>query len=153
MDDEPIKLSDKTAVGLPLKNLVGLLIVASLATSAFFSVDQRINEINIRVTLAQSRLDKVADFTEQLERGNVSTSASQEAFLILEHLTRQLDELSVAVSKATSERNHVVSQNQVQELSLAFLQKRIDTIEEKLERSVDGLRTNILKIERTSESP
>ena len=73
MDDEPIKLSDKTAVGLPLKNLVGLLIVAALATSAFFSVDQRINEINIRVTLAQSRLDKVADFTEQLERGNVST--------------------------------------------------------------------------------
>ena len=82
----------------------------------------------MRLTLMRAEVDSNSEFSEQLQRGEISTASSQEMYLLLEHTSRQLG----ALEKAVAEGN-AVSINKQQELTLKFLGDRVNTLEAKLE--------------------
>ena len=47
-------LSEKTEIGLPLKNLIGLLGVAVTTAWAYFGIIERLNNIETRATLCEA---------------------------------------------------------------------------------------------------
>tara|TARA_R100000808_G_C2117487_1_gene129697 strand:+ start:276 stop:737 length:462 start_codon:yes stop_codon:yes gene_type:complete len=139
-DEQPISLSERTSVGLPLKNLIAIGFLISAGTYAFFGIEERLNQLDMRLTLTQASVDANSQFSEELQRGTVSTSASQEAFLILEHVSRQVAVLEKLQSEATAARNEAASNAKQNALGVSFLAQRLDTLEAKHERSIESLR-------------
>ena len=118
-DEGTVKLSDKTNVGLPLRNLIGLASAVAIGTWAWFGLQEKLNQHDMRIQLMRAEVDSNSEFSQQLQRGEISTASSQEMYLLLEHTSRQLSalEMSVADGKA-------VSINKQQELTLKFLGDR-----------------------------
>jgi biopolymer transport protein ExbB/TolQ len=74
-------LSDKTEIGLPLKNLLSLLGVTATAVWAYFGIIERLNNIETRQTLFEADLVKAAD----------QTPVDQEQFMLLEFVSGQVE--------------------------------------------------------------
>ena len=73
-------LSDKTEIGLPLKNLIGLIVATAAAVYGYFGVIERLNNIETRQTLFEADLVKAAD----------QTPVDQEQFMLLEFVSGQV---------------------------------------------------------------
>ena len=142
-DEKPISLSERTSVGLPLKNLIAIGLAISAGTYAFFGIEERLNQLDMRLTLTQASVDANSQFSEELQRGTVSTSASQEAFLILEHLAKQVVVLEKLKTEATADRNETSSNAKQNALAVSFLAQRLDTLEAKHERAIESLRDRL----------
>lgn len=132
-EDGLVKLSDKTNVGLPLRNLIGLASAVAIGTWAWFGLQERLNQHDMRLTLMRAEVDSNSQFSEQLQRGEISTASSQEMFLLLEHTAGQLNALEKEISE-----DKAASINKQQELTLNFLSGRVDSLEGKLEALRDN---------------
>ena len=139
-DDKTISLSERTSVGLPLKNLLFIGVAVASATYTFYGLKESLNQLDLRLTLNQASVDANSLFIQELQRGTVSTSASQEAFLILEHLAKQVVVLEKAQTEATADRNETSSNAKQNALAVSFLAQRLDTLEAKHERAIESLR-------------
>jgi len=133
-EEQALNISDRTSVGLPLKNLVSIAAAIALGTWAFFGLQERLNQHDMRLTLMRAEVDSNSEFSEQLQRGEISTASSQEMFLLLEHTAGQLNALEKTISEGKA-----VSINKQQELSLNFLSGRVSTLEAKIESIRDKL--------------
>jgi hypothetical protein len=129
-----LEVSDKSTVGLPLRNLIGLASAVAVGTWAWFGTMERLNQHDMRLTLMRAEVDSNSEFSEQLQRGEISTASSQEMFLLLEHTSRQLQAVEVKISEGKA-----VSINKQQELTLKFLGDRVNTLEAKIESLRDKL--------------
>jgi hypothetical protein len=138
--EDSVSFSDKTNVGLPLRNLIGLASAVAIGTWAWFGTMERLNQHDMRLTLMRAEVDNNSLFSEELARGTVSTSASQEAFLILEHLAKQVVVLEKLQTEATAARNETSSNAKQNALAVSFLAQRLDTLEAKHERAIESLR-------------
>ena len=139
-DDKTISLSERTSVGLPLKNLLFIGVAVASATYTFYGLKESLNQLDLRLTLNQASVDANSLFIQELQRGTVSTSASQEAFLILEHLAKQVVVLEKLKTEATADRNETSSNAKQNALAVSFLAQRLDTLEAKHERAIESLR-------------
>lgn len=74
-------LSDKTEIGLPIKNLLGLIGATATAVWAYFGVIERLNNIETRQTLFEADLVKKAS----------QTPVDQEQFMLLEFISGQVE--------------------------------------------------------------
>jgi hypothetical protein len=127
-EEKSVQLSDKTSVGLPLRNLIAIGLAISAGTYAFFGIEERLNQHDMRLTLMRAEVDSNSQFSEQLSRGEISTASSQEMYLLLEHTSKQLNALEQQISD-----DKAASINKQQELTLNFLSGRVDSLEGKIE--------------------
>ena len=74
-------LSEKTEIGLPLKNLIGLIVATAAAVYGYFGIIERLNTIETRQTLFEADLVKAAD----------QTPVDQEQFMLLEFISGQVE--------------------------------------------------------------
>ena len=88
----------------------------------------------MRIQLMRAEVDSNSEFSQQLQRGEISTASSQEMYLLLEHTSRQLSALEKAVAEGKA-----VSINKQQELTLKFLGDRVNTLEAKIENIRDKM--------------
>ena len=132
--DAPVNISDRTQIGLPLRNLIGLACATAIGTWAWFGLQERLNQHDMRLTLMRAEVDSNSEFSQQLQRGEISTASSQEMYLLLEHTSRQLQAVEVSISEGKA-----VSVNKQQELTINFLSSRVDSLEAKLEMTRDKL--------------
>ena len=133
-ESDTVKLSDKTNVGLPLRNLIGLASAVAIGTWAWFGLQEKLNQHDMRIQLMRAEVDSNSEFSQQLQRGEISTASSQEMYLLLEHTSRQLSALEKSVADGKA-----VSINKQQELTLKFLGDRVNTLEDKIENLRDKL--------------
>ena len=77
-------LSEKTEIGLPLKNLIGLLGATATAVWAYFGIIERLNNIETRATLFEAGLVKNAS----------QIPIDQEQFMLLEFVSGQVEKVS-----------------------------------------------------------
>ena len=64
-------LSDKTEIGLPLKNLIGLLGVTITAAWAYFGIIERLNNIETQGKLMIVDVEKNTEFRIKWPRGEM----------------------------------------------------------------------------------
>ena len=129
-----VRFSDKTSVGLPLRNLIGLASAVAVGTWAWFGLQEKLNQHDMRIQLMRAEVDSNSEFSQQLQRGEISTASSQEMYLLLEHTSRQLSALEKSVAEGKA-----VSINKQQELTLKFLGDRVNTLEDKIENIRDKM--------------
>ena len=127
------KLNENTEVALPLRNIISMVAAASLATWAYFGLIERLNTLETNQTMMRSDLEQNTEFRIKWPRGEMgSLPADSEQFMLIEHLANELDDLSTQIDEGKA------PYDQQQKLTLEFYEKRLNALEENLEKMRNG---------------
>jgi succinate dehydrogenase/fumarate reductase flavoprotein subunit len=85
-------ISDKTEIGLPLKNLIGLLGAVATAVWAYFGIIERLNNIETQGKLMVADVEKNTEFRIKWPRGEMgSLPADAQQDMLIEFMSSQVE--------------------------------------------------------------
>ena len=137
-EEESFNVSSTTKIGMPLRNLLAIVGSVAAGVLGYSELENRIGDIETSQTLMAASLESVSKWSDSLQTGETSTSATQELFLLLEVTSSQLDALEKQIIEGKA-----VSINQQQELTLGYLVERLSILEAKIESSSAKLESKI----------
>ena len=128
------ELDDNTRFAMPVRNLISLVVAVAFGLWAWFGVIERLNKIETQAILVQADLIKNTEFRIKWPRGDLGTTpADSEQFMLIEHLAGEFEKLSDEID--TGKAPH----DQQQALTLEFYEKRITSLETRIELLRDQL--------------
>jgi methyl-accepting chemotaxis protein len=93
-------ISDKTAISMPMRNLLAILSATAIGVYAFFGIQEKLNSLQTRVTLFEADLTKNTEFRIKWPRGELgSLPADSEQFMLIEHMAGQMDKMSTQLEE------------------------------------------------------
>ena len=137
-----LDISDQTAVSMPMKNLIAIVIAVAVGGWAYFGVIERLNNLETKTTLSEKDLEqaeeriwgdleKNTEFRIKWPRGEMgSLPADSEQFMLIEHIAGQLDKIQ--------ERMEAMLNNGV---NIKRLQEDVKALSDDVEKLKDGQRT------------
>ena len=135
------KLNDGTEVALPLRNIISMIAVTSIATWAYFGIVERLNGLETTQTMMKSDLNFNTEFRIKWPRGEMgSLPADSEQFMMIEHLAEELEKLTTEIESGEAPFD------QQQKLQIDFMLKRIEALEEAHEK----IRNDIMDLIHTN---
>tara|TARA_B100000686_G_C16367946_1_gene751081 strand:+ start:184 stop:654 length:471 start_codon:yes stop_codon:yes gene_type:complete len=137
-DEDSLNVSSNTKIGMPLRNLIAIVGSVAAGVLGYSELENRIGDIETSQTLMAASLESVSKWSDSLQTGETSTSATQELFLLLEVTSSQLDALEKQIIEGKA-----VSINQQQELTLGYLVERMSALEAKIESNSAKLESKI----------
>ena len=132
--DDVVALSDKTNVGMPVRNLIGLIGAVCVGAWGYFGVLERLNVVETNQILMSADVTKNSTFTEKWPRGELGAlPADAEQFMLIEHLSGEFEKLldNIESGNAPFDRQ--------QALTLDFYRQRIEALEGKVETLKDKM--------------
>ena len=87
-------ISDKTEIGLPIKNLIGLIGGTAVAVWAYFGIIERLNNIETQGKLMVANVEKNTEFRIKWPRGEMgSLPADAQQDMLIEFISTQLESI------------------------------------------------------------
>ena len=127
------KISENTELQMPLRNIISMVIAASVATWAYFGLIERLNQIETNITMMQDDLGQNTEFRIKWPRGEMgSLPADSEQFMLIEHIAGELEGLQKLIESGNA------PYDQQQKLTLEFYEKRITNLEAHIEKLRNG---------------
>ena len=127
-----MKLSDNTAISMPMRNLLSILAAVGIGVWAYFGIIERLNNVETQSTLMKSDLEKAVEFSIRWPRGELgSLPADSEQFLLIESLLTDVEDIQSEIKES---RHNAVNINR--------LQKDVEKILEQIEILKDKVRNN-----------
>ena len=85
-------ISDKTEIGLPIKNLIGLIGGTAVAVWAYFGIIERLNNIETQGKLMVADVEKNTEFRIKWPRGEMgSLPADAQQDMLIEFISSQVE--------------------------------------------------------------
>ena len=127
-----MKLSDSTAISMPMRNLLSILAAVGIGVWSYFGIVERIGKLETDNTLMKSDLEKAVEFSIRWPRGELgSLPADSEQFLLIESLLTDVEDIQTEIKES---RHNAVNINR--------LQKDVEKILEQIEVLKDKVRNN-----------
>ena len=127
-----LDISDKTAVSMPMRNLLAILSATAVGVWAFFGVQERLKTLETRVTLSESDLTKNTEFRIKWPRGEMGQlPADNEQYMLLEFLSGQTESIQEEMESMMSNT-----------VNIDFLKKQVMKLQEDVEKLKDKVRNN-----------
>ena len=127
-----MKVSDNTAISMPMRNLLSILGAVAVGVWAYFGVIERINSIENDNVLIKKDLDQAVEFSIKWPRGELgSLPADSEQFLLIESLLGDVEYIQLEIKES---RHNAVN--------IDRLQKDVDKILEAIDLLKDKVRSN-----------
>jgi len=120
-----MKISEDTNIGLPLRNLIGLISAIVIGAWFSFGVIERLNQLETKNQL----------FEQDLLAASKQLPIDQEQFMLLEHIAEQVEKL---------EQNQ--EQNMTNKVNIERLQSDVERLRIDTEKLKDSVRANIGKL-------
>ena len=125
-------VSDKTAISMPMRNLLAILSATAVGVWAFFGIQERLNTLETRVTLSESDLTKNTEFRIKWPRGEMGQlPADNEQYMLLEFLSSQTESIQEEMESMMSNT-----------VNINFLKKQVEKLQEDVEKLKDKVRNN-----------
>ena len=87
-----VDVSDKTAISMPMRNLLSILAAVGIGVYAYFGIQERLNNVETRNTLMEADLTKNTEFRIGWPRGDMGAlPADAQQDLLIEFLSGQLE--------------------------------------------------------------
>ena len=87
-------ISDKSAVAMPIKNLIGIVGSVAVGVWAYFGIIERINNLETNYKLIATDIEKNIEFRIKWPRGELgSLPADSQQFMLIEHMAGQLENI------------------------------------------------------------
>ena len=116
-----MKISDNTAISMPMRNLIALIIAVGIGIFAYSDLTQRITELETARQLMEADLLKKAE----------QTPVDQEQYMLLEFLSGQFETME-------KEIQFIVSNN----INIDFLKNQVEKMQTDVETLKDKVRNN-----------
>ena len=127
-----MKLSDNTAISMPMRNLLSILAAVGIGVWAYFGIIERLNTLETDNTLMKSDLEKAVEFSIKWPRGELgSLPADSEQFLLIESLLTDVEDIQTEIKES---RHNAVN--------IIRLQKDVEKIMKQIEILKDKVRNN-----------
>ena len=127
-----MKISDSTAISMPMRNLISIVIAVAIGVWAYFGVIETLNKHSTKLELMEKDLEANSEFRIKYPRGELGQSAGEaELFMLVEHM-------SGLVEKIESEMNEMMHNK----VNIEYLQKQMDKALEDIEILKDKVRAN-----------
>ena len=127
-----MKLSDNTAISMPMRNLLSILAAVAIGVWAYFGVIERLNNVETNFKLVSSDLDKNTDFRIKWPRGELgSLPADSEQFMLIEHMAGKIEKHTEQLEGGMHNK-----------VNIEFLSKQVDKLLEDVEKLKDKIRQN-----------
>ena len=120
-----IKIDENTSIGLPLRNLIGLVAAVIVGAWFAFGVIERLNALETANKL----------FEQDLLEASAQKPIDQEQFMLLEHIAEGLEKLTVRVDGMMNNR-----------VNIERLQMDVNKLQIDVEKLKDSVRANIGKL-------
>jgi succinate dehydrogenase/fumarate reductase flavoprotein subunit len=89
-------VSDKTAISMPMRNLISILAAVGVGVWAYFGIQERLNNVETRNILMEADLTKNTEFRIGWPRGTMgSLPADSEQFMLIEYMAGQMEKMQV----------------------------------------------------------
>ena len=130
MTNGRVDISDKTAISMPMRNLLAILSAVGVGVWAFFGIQERLNTLETRNTLMEADLVENTAFRIGWPRGEMgSLPADSEQFMLIEYMSTQLEKMQKQVE--------AMMHNAV---NITRLQKDMQEARDNIEKLKDKLR-------------
>ena len=82
-----MRLSDKTAISMPMRNLIGIVTAVSVGVWAFFGIQETLNKHSTTLELMEKDLAQNSEFRIKYPRGELGQQSGEaELFMLVEHM-------------------------------------------------------------------
>ena len=127
-----MKLSDSTAISMPMRNLLSILAAVGVGVWAYFGVIERLNNVETNYKLMSSDLEKNTDFRIKWPRGELgSLPADSEQFMLIEHMAGQIEKHTEQLEGGMHNK-----------VNIEFLSKQVEKLLADVEKLKDKIRQN-----------
>ena len=128
-------ISDKTAISMPMRNLLAILSATAVGVWAFFGIQERLNTLETRNTLMEADLIENTAFRIGWPRGEMgSLPADSEQFMLLEYQ----DGMIIKLQKQVEAMMHnAVNIKRLQE-DMKEARENIENLKDKLREANGG---------------
>ena len=121
-----LKISDSTAISMPMRNLLSILAAVGIGVWAYFGVVETLNKHSTTLELMSKDLIENTNFRIKYPRGELGQSSGEaELFMIVEHMSTLVEDLNVEIKGM---RNNKVN--------IDFLQERVKKLSDDVEKLI-----------------
>jgi len=124
-----MKINENTNIGLPLRNLIGLISAIVIGAWFAFGVIERLNKLETKNQL----------FEQDLLEASIQKPIDQEQFMLLEHIAEGLEKLTIRVDAMMNNK-----------VNIDRLQQDVERLRVDVEKLKDSVRANIGKLNGNS---
>ena len=119
-----MKISDSTAISMPMRNLIGIVTAVSVGVWAFFGIQETLNKHSTTLELMEKDLSQNTEFRIKYPRGDLGQSSGEsELFMLVEHISGIVEDIEEEIKGM---RNNKVN--------IDFLQKQLEKVQSTLEK-------------------
>ena len=130
MANDRLDVSDKTAISMPMRNLLAILSATAVGVWAFFGIQERLNTLETRNTLMEADLIENTAFRIGWPRGEMgSLPADSEQFMLIEYMSGQLEKMQKQLDNMMHNKVNIIR-----------LQEDMKEARENIEKLKDKLR-------------
>ena len=121
-----MKISENTAVSMPMKNLISIIAAVAVGVWAYFGIVETLNKHSTTLELMQKDLEANSEFRIKYPRGELGQSSGEaELFMLVEHLSGVVEDLEAEIKGM---RNNAVN--------IEFLKSRTEKLTEDVEKLI-----------------
>ena len=121
-----MKISDNTAISMPMRNLLSILAAVGIGVWAYFGVVETLNKHSTTLELMEKDLEQNSEFRIKYPRGELGQSSGEaELFMLVDHSSTLLEDLNLEIKGM---RNNKVN--------IDFLKERVKKLGEDVEKLI-----------------
>ena len=121
MVKDRVDVSDKTAISMPMRNLISILAAVGIGVYAFFGIQERLNNVETRNTLMEADLLKKAE----------QTPKNLEIYMLIEHNAKSLEKITTELESMMHNK-----------INIDFLKDQVSKLQSDVELLKDKVRNN-----------
>ena len=126
MKKDRIDVSDKTAISMPMRNLIGIISAVAVGVYAFFGIQETLNKHSTTLELMAKDLEANSEFRIKYPRGELGQSSGEaELFMLVEHMSGLIEGME---SELKGMRNNKVN--------IDFLKEQVKKLNEDVEKLI-----------------
>ena len=126
-----MKISENTAVSMPMKNLISIIAAVAVGVWAYFGIVETLNKHSTTLELMQKDLEANSEFRIKYPRGELGQSSGEaELFMLVEHMAGLIESMDEELKGMRNNR-----------INIDFLKEQVSKLQvdvEKLNRNGNG---------------
>ena len=140
MANDRVDVSDKTAISMPMRNLLSILAAVAIGVYAFFGIQERLNNVETRNTLMEADLVKNTEFRIKWPRGELgSLPADSEQFMLIEYMAGQMEKMQTQLDNMMHNKVNINRLQQDMEEARENIEKQHKDLFKFLEQQQSGM--------------
>ncbi len=121
-----MKISDNTAISMPMRNLLSILAAVGIGVWAYFGVVETLNKHSTTLELMEKDLEQNSEFRIKYPRGELGQSSGEaELFMLVEHMSTLLEDVNEEIKGMRNNK-----------INIDFLKERIKKLSDDVEKLI-----------------